>query len=124
MKDDHDWHGQNYPHPYTTREGFSYYPLPVLAQLLDYNEDTVDQILPSPESFGWNDNLMNTLAWAHHSDRVLAITLDDERYGLLPQWFPTTDANGKTLTPQAQVDRFLYLLDWFYGGLPDDHSQI
>lgn len=125
MKCDLDWHGQNIPPPAKPHDGFVFHPLPVLEKLLHYNEDrAADEFLPSPTSYGWNDNSMNQMAWAHNFDNVLAFELDMRRYGCLPAWFPRTDAKKRPLTPQGQVDRFLYILDSIYGGLPEDHTQV
>lgn len=118
-----DWNGQNIPCAHTEWNGSQFYMLPVLEFLLEYDEDTVDNLLPSERSYGWDDELMNALAWANNIDKIVYIEPNFSRFGCLPSWFPTTDRDDRPLTPQGQVDRFLYLLDLAYGGFLGDHRQ-
>ena len=67
---------------------------------------------------------MNSMAWAENYYKVTYFIPDFERFGCLPSWFPTTDRQDRELTDQGQVDRFLYLVDLAYGGLPDDHKEV
>lgn len=118
-----NWNGQNIPivHNKGRRDEFTI--LPVLEFLLEYNEDTVYDLLPSADSYGWGEDLMNSMAWANEAYKIVYFTPDFDRYGCLPNWFPTTDRNDRPLSKQGQEDRFLYLLDQSYGGLPDDHKN-
>lgn len=117
-----DWNGQNKPVIY--KEGGSFFSiLPVLEFLLDYDEDTITDLLDSAESYGWDDGLTNAFAWAGNAYRAADFIPDFSRHGCLPAWFPEKDREGHLLTGQGQADRFLYLLDKAYGGLPDDHRQ-
>lgn len=47
----------------------------------------------------------------------------NDRYGGLPLWFPSTDSKGRKLTPTAQVDRFLAFLG-NVATLPEDHRTM
>jgi hypothetical protein len=123
QSDWHDWHGQNIPLVHKEWDGSSFAMLPVLEFLLKYDEETIGDLLPHAKSYGWNDGFMDTLAWAQNYDKVTYLEPDFTRYGCLPRWFPKTDIDGRALTSQGQVNRFLYLLDCAYGGLPDDHHE-
>lgn len=118
-----DWHGQNIPCAHIEWGGSVFYMLPALEFLLKYDEDTIDDLLSPPESYGWKDSFSNLFAWAKNVDRVVDIEPDFQRFGCIPSWFPTNDKDSRRLTPQGQVDRFLYLFDLVYGGLPNDHRQ-
>jgi hypothetical protein len=118
-----DWNGQNIPKVHTEWDGSTFSILPVLEFLLQYHEDTIYDLLPADHTFGWNDESMNAYAWAQNAYKVTYIIPDFTRYGCLPSWFPTTDKDDRPLSPQGQVDRFLFLLDLVYGGLPDDHQE-
>lgn len=124
MNDDNNWRGQNIPRVHQEPGGSTFAILPLLECFLEYDEDTIDELLPSAESYGWGDEFANSYAWANNSDKVIYFTPDFTRYGCLPDWFPTTDRQERQLTEQGQVDRFLYLLDYAYGGLLDDHSAM
>lgn len=116
-----DWNGQNIPCIHTEWDGSTFAILPVLEFLLEYNEETIVDLLPSVDSYGWGDHLADAFAWANNAYKVVYIVPDFSRYGCLPSWFPTTDKEGRALSPQGQVDRFLYLLDLAYGGFLGDH---
>lgn len=118
-----DWNGQNIPCIHKGWNDSTFSMLPVLEFLLESNEDTVYDLLPSENSYGWDDDLMNALAWANNAYKIVYIEPDFSRFGCLPSWFPTTDRDGRPLTPQGQVDRFLYLLDLAYGGFLGDQRQ-
>lgn len=120
---DLDWHGQNIPVVHHEWDGSSFSILPVLEFLLSYDEDTIEDLLPDEDSYGWGDSLANSFAWAANAYKVNEIIPDFSRYGCLPYWFPTTDGQGRQLTPQGQVDRFLYMLNIAYGGFLGDHRQ-
>lgn len=111
MKHDHDWKGQNHPKS-RPHDGWVYPPLPVFAPLLEIDDihDFAPFLPGRPRGLDW--------------DKVYALELDLNRYGCVPCWFPQRDAKKQLLTPQGQVDRFLFLLDFFAGGLPDDHTQV
>ena len=98
-------------------------PLPLLSPLLELTEDEVETLLPPAESYGWNDTLLNTMAWAWNYDKMLILTPDPSRYGQVPAWFPTTDCAGRELAETAQVDRFIFLLRHVID-LPEDHRAI
>lgn len=119
-----DWNGQNTPNVHKEYDGSAFAILPVMECFLDYDEDTITDLLPSAGSYGWNDGITNALAWANNAYRVVYFIPDFSRYGCLPEWFPKTDRLDRPLTDQGQVNRFLYLLDYAYGGLPDDHTQV
>jgi hypothetical protein len=124
MNDGKNWNGQNIPR---IRENPPWEPfaiLPVLECLLQFNEDTVGDLLPSEDSYGWGDSFMNASAWANNFYRITYIEPEFTRYGCLPRWFPDEDRLDRRLTDQGRVDRFLYLLDQAIGGLLDDHTQI
>jgi hypothetical protein len=118
-----DWNGQNIPLIHTESGGNTFAILPVLEFFLEYDEDTIYDLLPSERSYGWDDGLMNTFAWSNNAYEAVYIMPDLSRFGCLPSWFPTTDKDGRHLSPQSQVDRFLYLLELAYGGFLDDHRQ-
>jgi hypothetical protein len=118
-----DWHGQNIPSVHKERDGTTFSILPVMERFLKYDEDTITDLLPSANSYGWGENLVNAMAWANNAYKQIYFIPDFSRYGCLPRWFPTTDMDDHPLTEQGQVDRFLYLLDLAYGGLPDDHRD-
>ena len=104
-------------------DGSSFSILPVLEFLLSFDEDAIEDLLPDEDSYGWGDSLTNSMAWAANAYKVNDIIPDFSRYGCLPYWFPTADGQGRLLTPQGLVDRFLSMLDIAYGGMPDDHRQ-
>lgn len=119
------WNGQNIPRVHQGRvpgEG-PFAILPVMEFLLQYDPDTVDDLLAPAESYGWQEELMNELAWANNYHRITYLEPDFESYGWLPRWFPKNDREGRLLSQQGRVDRFLYLLDLAFGGLPDDHND-
>jgi len=118
MSESPDWHGQNRPRVYE-----SYALLPVMSVFLEYDEDSIYEVLAAPLEMGWDDDFANQYAWSQRAYRVSQIVPDFGRYGGLPYWFTREDGDGHLLTPQGQVDRFLLLLDRVYGGLPDDHTQ-
>ncbi len=118
-----DWQGQNIPRVHTTDDGTTVSVLPVLEFLLQYDQDTLAELLPNPETNGWGEALNQAYGWMCQPDRIVYFTPDLKRYGCLPAWFPEEDSQGQKLTPQGQVDRFLYFLDYLYGHLPDDHRQ-
>ena len=118
-----DWNGQNIPVAHTSWDGSKFHILPVLEFLLEYDKDTVDDLLPSERSYGWDDDVMNALAWEQNTYKVVFFTPDFSRYGCLPSWFPKNDTQDRSLSPQGQVDRFLYLLDLTYGGFLGDHHD-
>lgn len=118
-----DWKGQNIPVLHKEFDGSTFAILPVLEFFLEYDEDTIGNLLPPSESYGWDSDLMNSFAWAQNYYRVVEIIPDFSRFGSLPAWFPKTNVQGRDLSLQGQVDRFLYLLDVVYGGLPDDHRE-
>ncbi|MBN2548705.1 MAG: hypothetical protein JXB15_06090 [Anaerolineales bacterium] len=91
---------------------------------LEYDEDTITDLLPSPRSYGWDSDLMNDMAWAHNAYKVIFFEPDFERYGCIPSWFPTTDSHQRKLSPQGQVDRFIYLVERAYGGFLGDHQDV
>jgi len=124
MNDHKNWKGQNIPRVHKEWDGSTFAILPVLEFLLEHDEDSLTDLLPSEDSYGWEDDLANTWAWANNAYKEVYLIPDFSRFGCLPNWFPNKDMNDQPLTPQAQVDRFLYLLDYAYGGLPDDHSEV
>jgi hypothetical protein len=105
--------GQNIPIVHTYEDGSGVKILPVLMFLLEYDEDTIGDLLP----------YKNPWEWAQNYYKVVYLEPDFDRYGCIPSWFPTTDQEGRPLTPQGQVDRFLYLLDLAYGGFIGDHRS-
>ena len=117
-----DWQGQNIPSVHYPGTRNQFFILPVLEFLLAYDEDSVGSLLPAQASYGWDDSLLNAAAWANNYYKVTWFIPDFSRFGCLPDWFPTTDRQGRELSPQGQVERFLYLLDLAYGGLPADHQ--
>jgi len=119
-----DWNGQNIPRIHKGYDGTTFSILPVLECFLGYDEDTITDLLRSADSYGWDDSFVNAMAWANNAYQVMYFVPDFSRYGCLPMWFPKEDSQGRLLTNQGQVDRFLYLLDYAYGGLPDDHIQV
>lgn len=119
-----NWNGQNIPNIHKEIDGATVSILPVLECFLKYDEDIICDLLPSKNSYGWNDSLLNSMAWANNAYRVVDFIPDFSRYGSLPAWFPTTDSQDHRLTEQGQVDRFLFLLDLAYGGLPDNHREV
>lgn len=118
-----DWNGQNIPVAHTEWDGSKFYILPVLEFLLKYDEDTVFDLLPSEDTYGCDEYWMNVFAWANNAYEVVYFEPDFSRYGCLPSWFPNTDIHDRPLSPQGQVDRFLYLLDLAYGGFLGDHRK-
>ena len=116
---------RNLNHPVLVKiDGYPYRPIPLMAGFLEYDEDTIYDLLESAESYGWGDGLSNAFAWSQSAYKVIYIIPDFGRYGLLPPWFPKVDIQRRKLTPQGQVDRFLYLVNCVYGGLPDDPKDI
>jgi hypothetical protein len=119
-----DWNGQNIPKVHKEYDGSTFAILPIMEYFLGYNEGTITDLLPTEDSYGWNDDITNAFAWANNAYRVVYFVPDFSRYGCLPAWFPKTDRLNRPLTDQGQVNRFLYLLDLVYGGLPEDHTQV
>lgn len=119
-----DWRGQNIPihHPQPGRPG--YWMIPLLECFLAFDEDSITDLLPGPREYGWNDEFLNEMAWVQNSHRTIYFIPDFNRYGCIPTWFGTTDPQGRELSPQGQVDRFLFLVDQTYSGLPQDHRQV
>jgi len=117
------WKNHNKPQR-VIKDGFSYYPIPLLAPILDLNEDNIDNFLPSPESYGWEDSMTNYFAWANNYDKIIYLELDFDRFGYLPKWFPIVDSEQNPLSPQEQVNRFLFLADQAYTGFPDAEEDI
>jgi len=118
-----NWNGQNIPVVYNKGKSTEFSILPVLEFLLDYDEDSIYDFLPSPRTYGWNDELMNTMAWANNAYRVMDYMPDFYSYGGVPSWFPYRDQLERPLSPQGRVDRFLYYLDLAYQGLPENHRE-
>jgi hypothetical protein len=87
-------------------------PLPLYKRLNNVGENWYNMPGLAPEYDGrpvWNNLHVVEPNWS--------------RYGCLPHWFPSKDARGRTLTPTAQVDRFLcYLGDLVE--IPDDHRKM
>ncbi len=124
MKDSNSWNGQNVPRAHNNAPWESFAILPVLECFLKYDADTIDDLLPSINSYGWDDSLTNALVCANNYHRITYLEPEFTRYGCLPSWFPNEDSRGRRLTDQGRVDRFLYLLDVAFGGLPDDHADV
>ncbi len=119
-----NWNGQNIPivHNKGRRDEFTI--LPVLEFILDYDDNSIIQLLPDAGSFRLASDFKDAFGWFQGDDRAYFIIPDFNRFGGIPHWFPDTDCNNRPLTKQGQVDRFLYLLDQsFGGGLPDDHKK-
>jgi hypothetical protein len=119
-----DWSGQNRPIYHPERGGDGYWMIQLMECFLEHDEDTVASLLPEPSSYGWEDEFMDGLAWEMHSYDYAYFVPNFYRFGCLPTWFPEKDREGRKLTPQGQIDRFLYLVDFVYGGLPQDHRQV
>ncbi len=117
------WKGQNIPKLHREYDGSTFYMIPVMECFLQYDEDTIDSLLPSEESYGWG-GLTDTIVWANNAYKYIYFIPEFSRYGCIPRWFPTEDDAGQQLTEQGQVDRFLYLVDLAYGGLPEDHLKV
>lgn len=118
-----DWNGQNIPTVFNKGRRDEFTVLPVLEFLLEYTEDTIYELLPGADSYGWDDDLNNAFAWSQSAYKIIYIIPDLKRYGGIPSWFPTTDRFERPLSKQGQVDRFLYLLDQSYGGFLGDHKD-
>mgnify|MGYP005821569851 CR=1 FL=1 len=120
---DQYWAGQNHPIWGMDPSGFFFSVLPLLAPFFQYEEDAYDALLPRSESYGWDDSLINSIAWANNAYKIVYVTPSD-RYGGIPEWFPETDQHGRRLSQQAQADRFLSLLYAAYGGFVGEHIDI
>ncbi len=119
-----NWKSPNIPRLHKEFGGSPFSILPVLECLLEINEDNITDLLPSADFYSWGDNMTNIWAWTNNAYKVVYFTPDLSRYGCIPDWFPNTDQQGRLLTDQKRIDRFLYLLDQAYGGLPDNHKDV
>lgn len=115
----------NRPYQYVWPNGrIEYEPLPLFDCLYELGEEGVEKYFPPSESYGWNEPTMNSMARGQAwSELVETVAPCPSRYGHLPLWFPDDDLKGRKLTPTAQVDRFLFLLENIID-IPEDHTQI
>jgi hypothetical protein len=120
---DEQWEDQNHPIHVMSPQGYIDTCIPLMARFFCLDEETIYDQLDSPESYGWGDSLINHLAWANNAYKIVYIT-PGKRYGSIPDWFPTTDQQDRAITEQAQVDRFLLLVDSAYGGFVGDHIEV
>lgn len=120
--DDH-WQGQNHPIHVMSPNGHVDALIPLMARFFDLDDDDIFDFLEPPESYGWGDEFMNAMAWAMNSGDVMDFT-PGSRYGSIPDWFPTKDRQGREISEQAQVDRFLLLVASAYGGFIGDHINV
>lgn len=119
---DEHWARQNHPIQVVDPNGNFYSAIPLMAPFFQFDEDSIYDVLPSADSYGWNDDLVNAIAWANNTGKIGEV-IPGERYGSIPDWFPTTDKRGRPITEQAQVDRFLLLVDAAYGGFIKPHLE-
>lgn len=91
-----DWNDQNKPVADYAEPPNCWLAIPVMARLLDIGADEVEMLFYE-----------NT----RDADDLLWVTPDVFRYGCLPVWFPTTNKHGLEITPLAQVNRFLNILN-------------
>jgi len=120
-----DWNGQNIPKEIKEFNGSSFFIIPMMEIFLEYDENTIVQLAPKPLwSINWGPPPSQMDNDFYLLDHILDVVPDFFRYGCIQATFPTTDLKKRKLTEQGQVDRFLFLVDMVYGGLPKNHREV